>query len=307
MVKYAPIIIFAYNRADKLKRLLQTLECNNSTEKMDLYIFIDVPEKKTRRDICYNVEVQQFVKKYKKESRRFKRISVSVAESHKGLAESIISGVSLIIQKYGKVIVLEDDLEVSNDFLDYMQRGLCYYKNDKRVWAVGGYCPQMNILDNYKKDVFLAPRAESWGWGTWIDRWNRTDWQVTSYKNFKRDILGRMIFNFGGNDLTDMLKHQMEDKQFDSWAIRWCYQEFLERKYSIYPKESRVIHCGDDDRSTHGCYHSTRKLKENYKRCRFEFVKPDIRIIWNFRKANSVPLSKKVNSKALVKIWRDLK
>lgn len=300
--KFAPIIVFAYNRADKLERLLQSLEKNQNIEEMELYIFVDIPDNKSRKDIYYNQEVIEFIKKYSEISECFRSIQVEVARKHKGLANSIISGVSQIIQRYGKVIVLEDDLEVSNDFLDYMQRGLSFYKNDKSVWAVGGYCPQMNILNRYKNDVFLAPRVESWGWGTWKDRWDRTDWQVTSYKKFERDIFGKAIFNLGGNDLTDMLKHQMEDKNFDSWAIRWCYQEFLERKYSIYPRESRVIHCGNDSRATHGGYISEQKLKENYKRCQFSFVKPDFRIIWNFRKANSLSFVKRLN-KVIIKIW----
>lgn len=303
MCNYAPIVIFAYNRADRLEALLESLESNNNTEYMRLFIFVDVPNPKDRKNRKYNEEVKKFVYDYKGRNQRFKSITVIVAESHKGLAESVISGVSQVIQKYGKVVVLEDDLEVSNDFLDYMQRGLDFYKNDKRVWALSGHCPQMNILTHYKKDVFLAPRVESIGWGTWKDRWNRTDWQMTSYKKFKRDILGRAIFNLGGNDLTGMLAHQMEDKKYDSWAIRWCYQEFLERKYTVYPRESRVIHCGNDGRSTHGCYFSTQNLKENYRRCQFVFVKPDFRMIWNFRKVNSVPFIKRLIAHYLPVMW----
>lgn len=294
MIDYAPIIIFAYNRTDRLKALLKSLEKNDSTEDMRLFIFVDVPDRKDRKNLRYNEAVQEFINNYRDTNDSFKEVTVIIANRHKGLAESVISGVSRVINKYGKAIILEDDLEVSKDFLDYMQRGLCFYQHDKRVWSVAGHCPQMHILNNYKKDVFLAPRAESLGWGTWKDRWNRTDWQVATYEKFQRDIVGRVIFNLGGNDLSATLKKQMEDEKFDSWAIRWCYQQFLERRYTVYPRESRVIHCGNDSRSTHGSYFSTQKLREKYKRCQFEFVRPGIRMIWNFRKANSVSHIKKV-------------
>lgn len=283
---YAPIVVFAYNRADMLERLLQTLEANPDTETMDLFIFVDVPDKKNKKDLKYNSEVIQFVDIYKNSNKKFKSVTVEVAEQHKGLADSIISGVSKIIDAYGKVIVLEDDLEVSNDFLDYMQRGLDFYKNDKRVHAVTGYCPKMKVSPFYKKDIFLSLRASSWGWGTWRNRWNRVDWEVKYYDKFRRDIVGQMLFSIGGSDLCGMLKHQMEDKNFNSWAIRFCYQMFRERKYTIFPVETRVIHCGIDKRSVHVKGGDiSGKLKQSYKKCRFEPVSPSIRMIWRFRKS----------------------
>ena len=120
---YAPIVVFGYNRADMIENLLESLERNKDVQKMDLYIFLDVPDKKIVRDKKWSLQVIEYVNQYKKKS-KFKKVIVEVATEHKGLANSIISGVTKVINKYGKVIVLEDDLIVSNDFLDYMQRGL---------------------------------------------------------------------------------------------------------------------------------------------------------------------------------------
>lgn len=293
-VKLAPIVVFAYNRADKLECLLRSLEKNKNTEKMILYIFVDVPDRTNRKDIQYNQDVIAYLKKYQMESSSYKRIHIEIAQRHKGLAKSVISGVSKIINQYGKVIVLEDDLEVSDDFLDYMQRGLEFYRNDKAVWAVAGYCPVFKMPRSYKEDVFLMPRPESWGWGTWSDRWNRCDWQVKTYSKFCRNIIKRMLFNLGGDDLGIMLKYQMQDEQFNSWAIRWGYQQFLERKYTVYPKESRVMNCGTDERGTHGACFDAQRLKENYKRCRFIRLKPNWKVIWQFRKAYRITFKKRI-------------
>lgn len=285
MQNYAPIVIFGYNRADMLENLLNSLEANKYIEKMNLYIFIDIPDKKKPRDIPLSKKVIEYVNVYKTIS-KFKNVVIEIAEQHKGLANSIVSGVTKVINQYGKVIVLEDDLEVSNDFLDYMQRGLEFYKNDRKVWSIGGYCyEKMKFPLGYHKDVFLGTRVESWGWGTWANRWNRTDWDVKSYMRFKKDIVGQLLFNIGGSDLCTSLEKQMKDLKYDSWAIRWSYQQFRERKYTVYPKESRVIHCGSDNRSTHTNYKSKTKLKQKYAKCRFENLKPSVRIIWNFKKA----------------------
>ncbi|GFI19315.1 hypothetical protein IMSAGC009_04495 [Lachnospiraceae bacterium] len=289
VTNYAPIAIFAYNRADRLSALIHSLEKNDNTEEIDLYIFVDIPDKRSKKDRIYNSEVLQFVEYYKKQNVRFRKVIVEVAQKHKGLANAIIFGVSKVVNEYGKVIVLEDDLEVSNDFLDYMQRGLEFYQNDERVNSLAGYCPEIKHCFPYKKDIFLVPRAESWGWGTWKERWNRTDWEVKSYVKFQKDIIGQLLFNLGGSDLCKMLKDQMADESYNSWAIRWCYQQFRERKYTVYPIESRVIHCGNDNRSTH-CqgWNSTQKLKQNYKKCQFEHVNPNLRMIWKFRRATNI-------------------
>lgn len=284
-MNYAPVVVFGYNRADMLKNLLESLEKNKNVEKMDLYIFIDIPSKKKPHDIPLSQEVIKYVNTYKTIS-KFKNVEIKIAKQHKGLADSIISGVTEIINRYGKVIVLEDDLEVSNDFLDYMQRGLKFYQSDSKVWSLSAYCyEKMKFPVRYHKDVFLGTRAESWGWGTWVDRWNKTDWNVKSYVKFKKDVVGRILFNLGGSDLYKSLEKQMKDKNYDSWAIRWSYQQFRERKYTVYPRESRVMHCGSDTRSTHTTYCSKVKLKQHYTKFRFESLKPNVKIILNFKKA----------------------
>ena len=289
-MNYAPVVVFGYNRADMLRDLLQSLEKNANVDYMDLFIFLDIPDKKKPRDIPMSEQVIKYARHYETVS-KFKNVKIEVAKQHKGLAKSIINGISKVINQYGKVIVLEDDLIVSNDFLDYMQRGLDYYKKNNRVWSVTAHCPMVKGLDKYKKDVFLAPRAESLGWGTWKNRWNHVEWEVPSYSQFKNDFLGQILFNLGGKDLCKMLESQMTDNDYDSWAIRWCYQQFRARKYTVYPRESRVIHCGNDNRSTHGVYFSPQSLKNNYLRCVFTDLRPNYVIIWNFKKTYDALIS----------------
>lgn len=295
-MNYAPVVVFGYNRADMIENLLVSLEKNANVEKMDLYIFLDVPDKKNHRDKRYSEQVINYVSNYKEKS-KFKKVKVQIADEHKGLAMAVISGVTKVINKYGKVIVLEDDLVVSNDFLDYMQRGLEFYKYHHKIWSIGGHCFEIKKLEKYEKDVFLLPRVESWGWATWKNRWNKTDWDVSTYSSFKCNLLKRMMFNIGGGDLSQMLDSQMKNSQFNSWAIRWGYQQFLEGKYTVFPKESRVYNYGNDNRSTHGGYISTQPLKESYKKCKFIELKPDICLIFAHYIAQnkiSKPATKKI-------------
>lgn len=100
-----------------------------------------------------------------------------------GLAQSVISGVTEIINKYGKAIILEDDLILHPNFLNYMDQGLEKFKDDKRILSVYGYGLKIKKPKGYQGDVYLARRSSSWGWGTWADRWIEIDWEVRDLKN----------------------------------------------------------------------------------------------------------------------------
>lgn len=56
---------------------------------------------------------------YVKSIKGFKSIHYTFSENNKGLADSIIGGVSQVINQYGKVIILEDDIVLSNNFYHF--------------------------------------------------------------------------------------------------------------------------------------------------------------------------------------------
>lgn len=270
MSKLAPVVVFGYNRKKQLCNLLESLEKNRNIENTDLFIFVDVPEEKKRDGIKKSREVCEFAKEYKSKS-KFKNVYLTIADNHKGLAKSIITGVNRVIREYEKVIVLEDDLLVSNDFLEYMQEGLEYYKDKKKVWSITGNTEYLPHLSRYKYDVYASYRGNSLGWGTWLNRWESVDWDVKGYKLFRFNPIERLLFNRGGTDLSKSLDAQMLYGTLDSWAIRWCYQQFKYKKITIYPKYNRIV-LQDDNRGVHGSYHSTMKLQNITKKIYFKEV-----------------------------------
>lgn len=238
-----PIILFTYRRVPT--RTIESLLNNHSAKESELFIFSDGYKNETdKKDV---LEVRQYLKIVD----GFKNITIYEAENNNGLAKSIINGVTEIIYKYDKVIVLEDDLIVSDDFLNYMNEALKFYKDDKKVWSISGYGPDMECLKSYNEDIYLSPRGSSWGWATWKDRWDSIDWDIQDWDDFKKDKKAIEKFNLGGNDMYKMLELQMLGK-IDSWAIRWCYNQSIKNMYTIYPKKSKIINDGfSDDKGTH--------------------------------------------------------
>ena len=174
----SPICLFTYNRLDETRQTVEALKRNFLAPLSCLYIFSDGPKDET---ITQKVnEVRQYIKTIG----GFKAIKIFESPVNRGLAKSIIDGVTQIIEKYGRVIVLEDDLITSPNFLDFMNYALEFYQNKERVLSISGYSFSINYPNDYKYDVAIGFRASSWGWATWKDRWNKIDWRVNDYSSF---------------------------------------------------------------------------------------------------------------------------
>lgn len=281
-MQLAPIAIFVYNRFEHTKQTIENLKKNELSKQTNIYIFSDGPKKESDlKDISK-------IREYLKSLTGFKNIFIKENEKNKGLAKSIIDGVSFVFQKNEKIIVLEDDLIVSRFFLNYMNESLEYYKDEDNIWSISGYNPPIKFPKNYKKDIYISPRGCSWGWGTWKNRWDSCDWVLkkSDIDKVKKNFKGEKSFNYGGNDMIKMLENQY-NKKIDSWAIRWCYNQFLQNKLTIYPVISQIKNIGLDGSGTH--HAKTKafdvKLNSEMKKIKLEKVeKLNPEIIKNFRR-----------------------
>lgn len=260
-IQNAPVILFVYNRPDHTMQTLNALDNNIDADKSELYIFSDYA--KNSQDIDAVLKVRAKLREFEKKS-HFKIIHICEAKEHKGLAGSIITGVSDIISQYGQAIVLEDDLVTSVDFLKFMNGALRYYEAEEKVWSIAGYTPDLKCLSKYKKDVYMCLRAGSWGWATWKDRWDSVDWEVKDYADFIGNKKKKRQFKKRGYNLPDMLERQMQGK-IDSWAIRFCYEQFKQNKVTVNPTVSRIKNIGLDGTGTHGGISEKWKVHLNEK------------------------------------------
>lgn len=244
MLNKSPIVLFVYKRLT-VKKTIESLKKNQLYINSDLFIFSD--GSRNQKDLNDVLDVR----KYLKTITGFQNIKIIESEKNKGLAKSVISGVTEILSQYENVIVLEDDLIVSSDFLEYMNRSIEFYEKDKNIWSISGYGPNLPCLKDYKNDVYLSVRSSSWGWATWKDRWDAVDWKIEGFQKFKNNKELIKKFNVGGNDMYKMLELQILGK-IDSWAIRWCYNQFLHNTYCVYPRKSKIINDGfNDSKGTH--------------------------------------------------------
>jgi hypothetical protein len=279
---YAPICLFTYNRLKETTQTVKALKQNFIASKSKLIIFSDGPK---NRDAKVN-EVRKFLNTID----GFLDIEYHFSEENRGLANSIINGVSTVLEKYEKVIVLEDDLITSANFLNFMNDALDYY-SPNTVFSISGYTLKLPVLNNKLKDVYFGLRASSWGWGIWKSNWSNIDWEVTNYSNFINDRVLRKDFNKGGSDMTHMLRRQING-DIDSWAIRFCFQQFLDKKPTVFPTTSKIQNIGFSKDATHTSGVTKFITELDYlKKVDFDFIpfeKYDSTILKQFRRVYSI-------------------
>ncbi|MBL7057748.1 glycosyltransferase [Patescibacteria group bacterium] len=238
----APIALFVYNRPEHTRKTIEALRKNDLAIESNLIIFSDGPKNK---DAAVGVHE---VRKYLKSISGFKTVDIVEREENYGLAKSIINGVTEIVNNYGKIVVLEDDLVTSKYFLKYMNDALDMYECDRQVASINGY---IYPIKEDLPETFFIKGADCWGWGTWKRGWDMFEADGQKLLNELREKKLTKKFDFdNAYPYSQMLKMQIVGLN-NSWAIRWHASAFLKNKLTLYPGKSLVHNIGNDDSGTH--------------------------------------------------------
>lgn len=241
----APVIVFAYNRPDHLRKVLESLQQNAEAASSILYVYCDGAKPGADAHTLSNIEAVQTVAR---EKAWCKEVHVIASQENKGLASSVISGVEEVLAQHGKAIVMEDDLVSSPYLLRYMNDALDAYEHDERVVCITGY---IYPVKEQLPETFFLRGADCWSWATW-----KRGWAVFEKDGAKllQELEQKQLthaFDFdGAYPYTQMLRDQVEGKN-SSWAIRWYASAFLRNLLTLYPGRSLVQNIGVDGSGTH--------------------------------------------------------
>ena len=239
---HAPVILFVYNRPWHTRQTIEALQKNELASESELFIFSDGAK---------NVEDENNVREvrnYLKSIREFKRVEVIQRDRNWGLANNIIDGVTKIVNNYGKIIVLEDDIVTSPYFLKFMNDALEFYEDKEKVMHISGYMFPINTEE--LPDTFFLKPTSCWGWATWSRAWKHFE------RNPEKQIKAltrkqRKDFNLNNSyDYWQQVESNYKGKLY-TWAIFWYLSVYLCSGLSLHPKESFVKNIGHDGEGTH--------------------------------------------------------
>ena len=239
---HSPIALFVYYRPNHTCKTLESLMTNDEFSDSPLYVFCDGAKRK--KDIPLVQATRELIRSYELDN-----ATIIERKENMGLANSIITGVTELCDRYGRVIVVEDDLVVSPYFLEYMNTALDRYKNETSVMQISGY--MFPVEFEMKNDAVFLTFTSSWGWATWQRAWKRFDTTMSGYKILKDDPSLRNRFDLGGcYNYFNMLESQVYGK-IDSWAIQWYLSIFMLSGLTLYPARTLVQNIGFDGSGTH--------------------------------------------------------
>ena len=256
----APIILFVYNRPDHASRVLDALSLNPEAINSDLYIFCDGQKENASVEIIERINL---TRKVVKSENRFGKKTIIERDSNFGLAQSIIDGVTAIVNQFDKVIVLEDDILPSIGFLKYMNEALEMYKSDENVGCIHAWNYTLNNSE-YQESTFFLKGGDCWGWATWKRSWKYFNPNGSALLTSIRK--SNIEYEFNRRDTQPfyvMLQEQIEGKN-DSWAIRWYASLFIKNIYCLHPTKSIVENIGFDNSGTHCGYMEMNQTKTEY-------------------------------------------
>jgi hypothetical protein len=263
-MRYYPIIIFCYNRAHYLEKLLKSLKETKDFQKHRCYVFCDGP--KNKNDKLQISSISKILSKF-----NFNKKDIIFRKKNIGLSENIICGVSKILKKNRAAIILEDDLILGNNSIFFINYNLNKFKNNKNYASVSAYSDIHNLKFKKKFYKFSLNRHSSWCWGTWSNKWNKVNWEKNYYEDYYKNFIKIKKINVLGNDMNLMLWGYTKNL-INSWAIRFNFYCQSNSWLSIQPRFSLVNNIGAGTKGTNQKL-STNEIFQNLNKLNIADIK----------------------------------
>lgn len=242
-----PVLLITFNRPEHTRRTIDALRVQQPSL---MYVFQDGPRAGNEKDKVNCLAVRDVVEH---EIDWGCELHTHFSEKNRGCRDAIIFAISSVLKEHESVIVVEDDIITSPAFYSYMCKALEYYRNRPTVWSISGHShspSKFQVPEDYDYDVFASPRLFNWGWGTWRDRWERTDWTMSYYDAFLRHPYEIQAFSRMGDDMMVMLSDE-RDGRSSAWDIQFTFAHFANHAISIVPCISYAYNIGQDGSGTH--------------------------------------------------------
>lgn len=235
ITEFAPVVLFCYTRLDCLKVTVEALKNNAEAKETPLFVYSDAG-----KDEVSQKQVDT-VRQYLRTITGFQSVTIIEQQENKKLEYNVIQGVTEVVNRFGKVIVLEDDILVSKYFLSFMNRSLEFYKDRKEVMEISGFgYPDLKLYEKLP-ETFAWRMEGGWGWGTWQDRWKH-------FQHFKSKQEALSLLS--QQDLYE-LEFQGQWKCLNllnlspiPWDICWYIAIYLNKGVTISPSRTHTLHIG---------------------------------------------------------------
>ena len=238
-----PILIIVYNRPDKTRKLLQTID---KLKPKYLYVSADGPKKKDN-DIKNCNDVKKIFDHLNFECDLKKNFN----EHNKGLKINVKDSINWFFSEVDKGIILEDDCMPSESFFIFCKELLVKYEHNEKIMHINGSNLGINYENHFKENYFFSKLNHVWGWATWQRAWKNYDNNFNDYLEFKKTK--KIQSYFVDKKITKWMINYF-DKSYHGddniWSSNWAYSIVKNDGLCITPKLNLVKNIGFDGSGT---------------------------------------------------------
>jgi hypothetical protein len=240
----APIGLSVYGRVEHTRKTIEALKRNTLAKESTLYIFSDAPKPGDEEKVARMREYIRTVDGFK-EIHLIERTENSRVKNNRG-------GMKFLLDKYGKMIFMEEDVVTAPGFLQFMNDALEFYENTQMIGCISAYCPPIAIPRHPDKDFFTLTPMNPWGFGLWRDYFKIdtpiSEEEFTKIYSDKKNL--KKLKNAVGEAAVKYIQMDFEGKA-DAGDMKCIFWQYVDDKLTIYPKKSLVHNIGQDNSGVH--------------------------------------------------------
>lgn len=246
-MKLAPIVLFTYNRPDHTRQTLEALQANDLADASTLYIYSDGPKHGVLEEDLQKITA---VRKLIRSKEWCKEVKIVESERNMGLADSVVVGVTEVVNRHGRVIVLEDDIVTKKGFLRFMNEALEMYADDNQVMHISGMI--FGTPKRVKETTLFLNILSCHGWATWKRAWDHYTHDIdVLFERITQQGISHKKFDIEGNAHFYNQLEANRDVKLYTWAVRWYASWLTSGGYSLFPYRSLVTNIGHDGSGEH--------------------------------------------------------
>lgn len=200
-------------------------------------------------------------------------VSTNYLDENLGCRNAVSKGITWFFSNVEEGIILEDDCVPSLSFFKFCDELLCEYRNDLRVWNIGGYCPPYleRTYESYSFSLF----SHIWGWASWANRWKLYDSNMENLDIYIRSNLDLFPFKKFNRQRLSKLKNVKRGK-IDTWDYQWNFTIRSNSGLSVRPSVNLIENIGFGSQSTHTRDNNSVHNGNKYKEINFPLLKPNL-------------------------------
>lgn len=240
-MRETPVVVIAYNRPDKVRRLIRTLELSKPKQ---IIFAVDGPRSSKAGDEARVKAVQSLVEEFNWNT----QVETRFREKNLGLKDAVIDAVSHGISRFGQAVIMEEDTLPGTSWLPYAANALDRFRSDQKIEHISGYnLVPPHALSSNVAGSRLSRYPESIAWATWDRAWNQFDGSLDWALNVSNSDLAHIVGSRAGAARWKQNFADAEAGRISTWAYRWIASMWSRDSYVLSPNRNLVTYGGYDE------------------------------------------------------------